>query len=208
MINIINDITPELLADPSANSQLNVRFRDLLGAEERRLSPIISAVENGQDISQFGSKAITDFIAFQQDENYVTKLKLIDQLETPGFVYSLFFDQSGTPDEGFIDKTANFLREWFVQPSQPARVGEGGPTPKFVLDRNQPINLTKTTVGGRSFYGPEAFKEAEEIVNSGRPLLIQMPNGATLDARDLVDEVGNKGLIGLILDTQRMQEGT
>ena len=35
-----------------------------------------------------------------------------------------------------------------------------------------------------------------------------MPNGATLDARDLVDEVGNKGLIGLILDTQRMQEGT
>ena len=205
---LTKDITPELLADPSANSRLNVRIRNLLGIEEKRLSPIISAVENGQDISTFGPKAITDFIAFQQDENYVTKLKLIDQLETPGFVYSLFFDQSGTPDEGFIDKTANSLREWFYQPSQPARVGEGGPTPKFVLDRNQPINLTKTTVGGRSFYGPEAFTEAEEIINSGRPLLIQMPNGATLDARDLVDEVGNKGLIGLILDTQRMQEGT
>tara|TARA_Y100001937_G_scaffold26421_1_gene37945 strand:+ start:10650 stop:13265 length:2616 start_codon:yes stop_codon:yes gene_type:complete len=208
MNDLIKDITPELLADSSANSQLNLRIRNLLGLEEKRLSPIISAVENGQDISTFGPKAITDFIAFQQDENYVTKLKLIDQLERPGFVYSLFFDADDTPDEGFIDKTANALREWFFQPSQPARVGEGGPTPKFVLDRNQPITLTKTTVEGRSFYGPEAFKEAEAIVNSGKPLLIQMPNGATLDARDLVDEVGNKGLIGLILDTQRMQEGT
>ena len=209
MIKIVDDIDVDSLADSSANSNLNNKLSDAITAERNRLSNVISVIEKGGDLGSIPQQAITDYIAFQGDEALITKIKLVDELEQTGFIYSLIFDPKGSVDAGFIDEAAGQIREWFFQPSQPARVGEGGPSPKFILGANkEPIVLTKTELpDGRSVYGPEAYAEVTQLINSGQPLLIEMPNGATVDARKLEEAYGADAVGRLIIDAQRFSEG-
>ncbi len=209
MIKIVGDIDVDSLADSSANSNLNNKLSDAITAERNRLSNVISVIEKGGDLGSIPQQAITDYIAFQGDEALITKIKLVDELEQTGFIYSLIFDPKGSVDAGFIDEAAGQIREWFFQPSQPARVGEGGPSPKFVLGANkEPIVLTKTELpDGRSVYGPEAYAEVTQLINSGQPLLIEMPNEATVDARKLEEAYGADAVGRLIIDAQRFSEG-